>query len=547
MASKVPATWLDRVARILMSKSGDLRGLAELAELDPATMYLGTRLDGADLRGQDLRGMSFTNLDLARVRVDASTRLGNVREYERDAILARGLIYFADTKLVKAYERAPDRVPFRNRFFFKGELAAFWDACQSHVGPKLIVGFAGAGPEPRRYRQDDRSGDDVIEVLIVDDLDGQVHRHARDLSEELARPTVLVPVSTNFEGRRRPSLPRELCDAIGLFLDQWEIMFATLSEAGMAFFLSRPRGQSRPDSAWWQLVGMTVILDLDPRSGQRFESLGEPPSSSASLAFPELKPHRVPHEHGWPAFEAAIMIGSTGPARGAVTRGYEATVKRLLAANGWKVGQFTGPVSPESSPNPEPDFAIDGKHLQILVEVTVRSRSAPQRFPIRLADRDLATVAGLRVGEYAPAAAIMQALADEDRLLVNLEDLSSLEADARNLWLLVANQARRIVRTASERHLRIYIASILRSAIRAHPIHAKAEERLIERVMNDELLGQMRCSVEVLDWESSGVAFKVVLRPLAQAPRASEPHFILGIDEDGPRIYWKSRRPARGA
>ena len=65
------AHWLAGVEDVLKADTGDLRQLAVLAGGDPATFYLGTPMDGADLRGQDLRGMLFTGLDPAK---SATTR-----------------------------------------------------------------------------------------------------------------------------------------------------------------------------------------------------------------------------------------------------------------------------------------------------------------------------------------------------------------------------------------------------------------------------------------------------------------------------------------
>ena len=67
------AHWLAGVEDLLKADTGDLRQLAVLAGGDPATFYLGTPMDGADLRGQDLRGMLFTGLDPRKVRHDAKT------------------------------------------------------------------------------------------------------------------------------------------------------------------------------------------------------------------------------------------------------------------------------------------------------------------------------------------------------------------------------------------------------------------------------------------------------------------------------------------
>jgi hypothetical protein len=65
------------VAEVLAADTDDLRQLAIIAGLDPATMYIGTVMDGCDVRGQDLRGMQFTHLDRSKVLWDEHTRWPN--------------------------------------------------------------------------------------------------------------------------------------------------------------------------------------------------------------------------------------------------------------------------------------------------------------------------------------------------------------------------------------------------------------------------------------------------------------------------------------
>lgn len=65
--------WLAAVEDVLRADTGDLRELAMIAGADPATLFVGTSLDGADLRGQDLRGMILPNLDPRRAKHDRRT------------------------------------------------------------------------------------------------------------------------------------------------------------------------------------------------------------------------------------------------------------------------------------------------------------------------------------------------------------------------------------------------------------------------------------------------------------------------------------------
>lgn len=65
--------WLSSIRDVLLSKSGNLIDLAKEAKLNPKTMYIGTRLDGADLKDQDLRGIIFTHLDSKKIQKNENT------------------------------------------------------------------------------------------------------------------------------------------------------------------------------------------------------------------------------------------------------------------------------------------------------------------------------------------------------------------------------------------------------------------------------------------------------------------------------------------
>lgn len=84
--------WLAAVADVLRADTGDLRELAMIAGADPATLYIGTSLDGADLRGQDLRGMILPNLGRRRVRHDRHTIFPDGSRGGRDLRRVRSLI-----------------------------------------------------------------------------------------------------------------------------------------------------------------------------------------------------------------------------------------------------------------------------------------------------------------------------------------------------------------------------------------------------------------------------------------------------------------------
>ena len=67
--------WSDRVEKVLLSRTNDLRELARIAGFDAETLYVGQSLAGCDLRGQDLRGIDLTGCNFDRAILDSTTKI----------------------------------------------------------------------------------------------------------------------------------------------------------------------------------------------------------------------------------------------------------------------------------------------------------------------------------------------------------------------------------------------------------------------------------------------------------------------------------------
>jgi hypothetical protein len=81
------AHWLDIVVKILTAETTNLRELAEMANGDPKTFYVGVNLDDVDFSGQDVTGMHFTITDPTRIRRDKRTKF----DPEYSALFREGL------------------------------------------------------------------------------------------------------------------------------------------------------------------------------------------------------------------------------------------------------------------------------------------------------------------------------------------------------------------------------------------------------------------------------------------------------------------------
>jgi hypothetical protein len=523
MRSDRSTSWLARIEHILTAKTHDLRKLAALADLDPRTMYIGTRLDGADLRGQDLRDMAFTHLDPAKVRTDARTQLDRIATPAQGVLPGVPLVLFYDRALEEGYHRQPSRIPFAIAAFSFDQAEAFWRACESHDGPKLILGLAGFGAPLRPYRPGRPEPADVIHVLGVESRGVQFMRGVEVVIDQLTAPTVLVPLPLDFGELRSSALSASFCDLVALATVEWSLLRDLAHSSHVSLFISaRPETTDDLESAWFALCSRIWKLGLVNSFGYRLGAQNDGRAGELSqLLFPTLEPHSIREIARWPGARAMVFLNEPHERGFLDDDAYSEIVVSLLEAQGWS----------EVGVNAPNDFHFEGDHLGLSIDVRYRNRT--ERLPSRDGFMPISAVRGLCVSEDADAGAILWMLNEEHQLLVNLQDLRWLDAGTSSLWQVVAHQARRIARASHSRSRTLYFVALMRSAIELGRAHDIGDD-FGQPVANDSgRVEPMR--IVTVEFEKGRIVFRVTIRPPAR-PDAGFKTFLLGVDAGGPFI-----------
>jgi len=538
MPSKRPVSWLARVERILTARTHDLRQLAKLADLDPETMYVGTRLDGADLRGQDLRGMRLTHLDRDAIQIDDQTRL-DIDETAKTSILPHvALVHFNDRDLEEGYRRQPSRMPADIEVFGPDQADAFWSACKRHSGPKLVLGLASAGAPSRRYASDGPESD-VVFVLGVGARIGQFRDGVREAVQAEAAPLVLVPLPLDFGARGDKALSAAFCDFVALAQTEWGFVTETMrSEHFVLFFSASPESRDDPDGAWFQLAARLWKLGVFGGGGYRIGSQRDARGAHLStLLLPDLKPQSVREFRHWPGARAMVLLEPTISRKALKDDHYADIIASVLEGNGWREVGIQGRQVSDIPPIGLAGFEFEGDHFALHLDVSFQS---PVSFSTMPATALPITVAeGLCVSEVADATTILSMLHEYRRLLVSLQDLRWLDASATSLWPLVAHQARRIARGSQSQARTNYFIALMRNAVelnRNNPNPAALAEKLAEK--NFGYNEQLR--IVTVAFERGRVVFRISIRSPGSYVGGLE-SFLLGIDASGPFIAGSNR------
>lgn len=520
-------SWLAGVEAILRAKTHDLKALAELADLDPATMYIGTRMDGADLRGQDLRGMTFTHLDRSKVQIDNKTRLDDTTPVEEPTGLRHALVLFLDRELELAYWASKDQLPLPVTPFGTDHAHAFWQACKGWSGPKLILQRAKDGqhePSVLQLTGEERN------TLVLLAADGQPTKFRRIIkhADDIPLPTILTPLPAEFGGRRRSTrLPAVLRDLITLVIIEWDRLFRDARRAGLMVYLSaRSEHRLDPASAWYQLYARALKLGLDGWAGERalLHDTDEMLLTSRQL-WPRLEEMHVPKIGGWPNYDAGLFLAGGGHVDGVPEGDYQARVYDLLLARGVQLSHAL--ELGRTASGSRTDFFIIGSDFDIEVEVRVGPGGRAvlgqaASLPIRAAK-------GLLVSEYADAGAVLGALGADGRLLVNLQDLRWYDGLSPSLWIMVGHQARRMARAMNSSATSLYFASLIETAVSMGRV-GHFDDYLILRGWSPGR-GSLQIDVGVRSYDTTTILLEVTISK-PRGPALTK--FMLGFDQDGP-------------
>jgi len=208
---------------------------------------------------------------------------------------------------------------------------------------------------------------------------------------------------------------------------------------------------------------------------------------------------------------------------------YEQVVGRLLEHNGWKV---TSTPTPPGAFSRESDFRVEGRGFGLDVEARLPGKRRPTALFDLPSDLKINVADGLVVSESAEPGPILETLCQDGKLLVNLQDLRWLDAEANSLWIIVAHQARRLLRGLSGRARSLYFRALAQSAIDANRVDAPDRKVFIQSLGPVEAWG-----IALEAFGDDHVVLEVSLAYDPAAPQDAAKTFFLSVDPGGPSIH----------
>lgn len=454
--------WLKGVVRILEADTGDLRELAIIGGADPATLYIGTNLDGVDIRGQDLRGMALPGLDKNRVRLDSDTQLDAL---EPAFLLDQTLIFVVDPNLdpYAALGRDIDA-----RVFALSEEDAFLHAASNHAGPVLVISSLAAFPAAALAATQLRSVGRAFVSIAVEPARSPHSDERRLQMAEALKPMVSVQRAS---GMFMPAgaLGGEIRDLIRILISDWPNRDRYLLGRCTIFMRAHGVGADPVVDAAAQIFDRLWNLRSSVRDATvvAIEGAQDQGGSLSRLVISRLLDVRHVIERRRPAGSRLSNLAVFKPVSMGWDNAQDAfeAITSALVQSGWKLdwhkqdpGHYNfrmaaaGPVfsgrikSAEDrwSTNPSAWNSIDTFSFTDVQTLVITP------------DADIATVADrmLIAGEF----------------WVSSRDLMAFPPGASSLWLLLASQLRRLGRSMDGKGRQLYLRLILAAAFEAREV-----------------------------------------------------------------------------
>lgn len=528
MPSKSPQSWLAGVERILNAKSRDLRELAQLAGLDPRTMYVGTKLDGADLRGQDLRGMTFTHLDRSKVQTDSATVLDGDEPESTDQA-GEALVLFLSDEFQSDFMKRAGELPGRIVGFGADEAAAYWAACETFAGPKLVVALVRhriAFPPLLESWRDDRG---AVLIVAVEAPSRQIARSLNEAPKEIPPSTIIVPRMGDGFARWNNTFPGSVREVVGLAMSFWPELSGHVFAQQLSTYISARGYVNDRDDAWYQLCGRAAKLGVLLYESPGFRLSKRDGLGPGATLLPPLHDLLVPPSDRWFRSEAALLLGSRPAYENDLEGDYEEVATRIVRHNRWTVDSN----GPSETSRRGVDIQISHQGRMVDIQTTVRyptsGDTVGSAFVMR-ADR----IREVLVSEAADPKNILDLLARQNVLMLNLQDLRWLSPRAPTFWPVIGHQARRIARSPGGFPRSLYIASLIRTAYESGRFHLSEGDQLLLDLSAADFGRAERFEMKTAGFDDERVVFDIVLSDVFQNPAPLK--FVLGVDAAGPFV-----------
>lgn len=471
-----PTDWLTSVVRILEADTGDLRELALIGGADPATVYIGTRLDGVDIRGQDLRGMALPGLDLARVRKDEATQLDDLPPAPE---LQLPLIFAVDRAVDPrgALPRNIDAALYRG-----AEAEEFIDAASGQRGPIFLIFSPATFGEAAQVADRLRALERPFVSISVEPGRRPPDADIRQRMAESMFPVVSVQRQTGMFAHVG-SLSGEIGDLIRLLIAGWPDRDRYI-QGGAAYFMRATGAGSVPlgDAAaqifdrLWQMripVHETKVLITD---ASKVKNVNVGIAAISTL----LDPSHVEQATRPPGVRSPDLAVFTPLSRidQHPSDPYQAVIN-ALAREGWKVDR-------DERGRDHRDFQMAGggpvyagRMSREADHLAIKPDAWPGIGAFSFTDLD-----ALVVTPDAEIATVAERMVIDREFWVTSRDLLGFPPSAVSLWLLLASQMRRMGRSIDGRGRQLYLRLLLSAAFDARAV-SHPEERLLSALVFD--------------------------------------------------------------
>lgn len=524
------AHWLEGVLSILEADTGDLRKLAQVCGADPATFYIGAPMDGADLRGQDLRGMAFTDLRIAKVKVDHATRLDPEQwplEESETSDDGRTLLAIADPQLQPPKSILEDhtiRVITDNPSLYNLDEQGFVAFLLDDRLPSIPSAPTASGAGP-------------VGLAVRTAGPGPLTASERSARLRFDGPVVVIQSSGPvFSMRDRPALPADCRDAVHLL----RRLGRPDNQSGEYYFVRAAGVGPEPVAdAWCQLYGRLMRLGAPPASGVRVTTNQERRLRKAfgaevgAILFPGLEtagalatePSRRPAV-------AAALVGHWDRWDELDWRRYGEAVQRVAQARGWRISEAASPT--------QFNLASPAARRTYRCSVTNFSASRVRENMVAglLPEVHLSEVNQLIFAENVSLGRMLELLVTHRALVVSLRDLVSFDPEEPEIWSLLASIMRRHTSGLRSRTRTPFLWLLLHHAAMLEQLDVsdRAREALHAFLSDDS--ARLRSS---LSWSANREdlargRFLVQISDAYGAPTALDRRFYLSFSQIGPVV-----------
>lgn len=533
--------WLRAVEAVLRAQTSDLRTLARIAGADPATLFIGTPMDGADLRGQDLRGMRFTHLDPSRVRRDEQTQLDGhlatgdeASDGQDHPSPARALVLWISKHKSGDILRGRELLGKGVRVFTTEEYSEFTQESRRFEGPKLVViderSRRISGPLPSM-------GHETI-VVFVRRANSEFFSGNEIRSLGLSKTSaVMIPISSITSATFPTTMTESINNFIYICCNNWPDIRNIIKGYGLsAFIYERGSNSDGNIDAWSRILSLAARSNVFGYDGLGLLHGPTNKWKGAEILFPRQAPVAIDMSGMRnPLSSAALILGLDGQ-RASPEAAYAKSVSRMLQYRGWILEE--GHHAAEGL-----DFRASGSAMSIGIDVV--ASNAPQGVSRKIEDRALrgiefSHIDRLIFDERANLADLMHNLISSHSLTVTIGDVQAFSADRLSIWPIIATQLRRVSRYYDAKSRTQYLSMFIIAALRNTRVQADRESYLRDALSEADFSTTYTLSSARVTSHEEGFGAVVTLSRNGRGSRHELTHlltFRLLIDHiDGPFI-----------